>query len=70
MHYNNEEDAKKFFRISNRFIKKAIQKGGKAFIHSSVIQLDERSFGAHGAHGSNCKKGLRFFYLLFEKKRY
>lgn len=39
MHYNNEEDAKKFFRISNRFIKNAIQKGGKVFIHSSAIQL-------------------------------
>ena len=39
MHYNNEEDAKKFFRISNRFIKNALQKGGKVFIHSSVIQL-------------------------------
>ena len=33
---NTEEDAKKFFRMSNRFIKKALDAGGKVLIHSSV----------------------------------
>lgn len=31
-----EEDAKKFFRLSNRFIKRALDAGGKVLIHSSV----------------------------------
>ena len=39
MHYNTEEDAKKFFRLSNRFIKSARDQGGKVFIHSSQLQL-------------------------------
>ena len=39
MHYNTEEDAKKFFRLSNRFIKNAIKEGGRVFIHSSFLEL-------------------------------
>jgi hypothetical protein len=39
LHNNSEEDAKKFFRISNRFIRNTISDGGKVFIHSSVLQI-------------------------------
>ena len=39
LHNNSEEDAKKFFRISNRFIRNTLNDGGKAFIHSSALQL-------------------------------
>ena len=39
LHYNTEEDAKKFFRLSNRFIKNAIKEGGRVFIHSSFLEL-------------------------------
>jgi hypothetical protein len=39
LHYNTEEDAKKFFRLTNRFIKNAINDGGQVFIHSSCLQL-------------------------------
>jgi hypothetical protein len=39
LHNNTEEDAKKFFRLTNRFIKSAISKGGKVFIHASDLQL-------------------------------
>lgn len=34
-----EQDAKKFFRLSNRFIKEALGKGGKVLIHSSELQI-------------------------------
>lgn len=34
-----EEDAKKFFRLSNRFIKNALAAGGKVFIHCSEMQI-------------------------------
>lgn len=34
-----EEDAKKFFRLSNRFIKEALGKGGKVLIHCSELQI-------------------------------
>lgn len=34
-----EEDAKKFFRISNRFIKDAIGAGGKVFVHCSAMEI-------------------------------
>ena len=30
---------KKFYRLTNRFIKSAIVKGGKVFIHASDVQL-------------------------------
>lgn len=36
---NTEEDAKKFFRLSNRFIRKALGSGGKVLIHSSLDQI-------------------------------
>jgi hypothetical protein len=36
---NTEEDIKKFFRITNRFIKNAVSKRGKVFIHASDLQL-------------------------------
>jgi protein-tyrosine phosphatase len=39
LHYNTEEDAKKFFRISNRFISNAIKQGGKVFVHASKMEL-------------------------------
>ena len=39
LHNNTEEDVKKFYRLTNRFIKSAIVKGGKVFIHASDIQL-------------------------------
>lgn len=39
LHYNTDEDAKKFFRLSNRFVKNARDQGGKIFIHSSQLQL-------------------------------
>lgn len=34
-----EEDAKKFFRLSNRFIKDALDIGGKVFVHCSVMEI-------------------------------
>jgi hypothetical protein len=39
LHYNNEEDAKKYFRLSNRFIKNAIKDAGKVFIHASALEI-------------------------------
>ena len=36
---NTEEDAKKYFRLSNRFMKKALETGGKVLIHASVDQI-------------------------------
>lgn len=39
LHNTTEEDAKKFFRLSNRFIKSAISRGGKVIIHCSVLEL-------------------------------
>ena len=36
---NTEEDAKKFFRLTNRFIRNTLQRGGKVFIHASELQL-------------------------------
>lgn len=39
LHNNTEEDAKKFFRLTNRFIKSAVGKQGKVFIHASDLQL-------------------------------
>ena len=36
---NTEEDAKKFFRLTNRFIRNTIKRGGKVFIHTSELQL-------------------------------
>lgn len=34
-----EQDAKKFFRITNRFIRDALEAGGKVFVHCSVMEL-------------------------------
>jgi protein-tyrosine phosphatase len=34
---NTEEDVKKYFRFANRFIKDAVDAGGKVFVHCSVI---------------------------------
>lgn len=34
-----EEDAKKFFRFTNRFIKDALESGGKIFVHCSVMEI-------------------------------
>lgn len=39
LHNNTEEDIKKFYRLTNRFIKSAISIRGKVFIHSSDLQL-------------------------------
>jgi hypothetical protein len=34
-----EEDVKKYFRLANRFIKDAIDGGGKVFVHCSVLEI-------------------------------
>lgn len=39
LHNNTEEDVKKFYRLTNRFIKAAVARGGKVFIHASDLQL-------------------------------
>ena len=39
LHSNTEEDVKKFYRLTNRFVKGAIAKGGRVFIHASDLQL-------------------------------
>lgn len=39
LHSNTEEDVKKFYRLTNRFIKSAVSKRGKVFIHASDLQL-------------------------------
>lgn len=39
LHNNTEEDVKKFYRLTNRFIKGAVLKKGKVFIHASDLQL-------------------------------
>jgi hypothetical protein len=39
LHNNTEEDVKKFYRITNRFIKTALSRKGKIFIHASDLQL-------------------------------
>ena len=36
---STEEDAKKFFRLSNRFIRDALNAGGKVFIHCSDMEI-------------------------------
>ena len=39
LHNNTEEDVKKYYRLTNRFIKSSIIQGGKVFIHASDLQL-------------------------------
>ena len=36
---NTEEDIKKFYRLTNRFIKNAVSKRGRVFIHASDLQI-------------------------------
>jgi hypothetical protein len=36
---STEEDVKKYFRYANRFIKDALDMGGKVFVHCSVIEI-------------------------------
>ena len=39
LHNNTEEDIKKFYRLTNRFIRNGVTKGGKIFIHAVELQL-------------------------------
>lgn len=39
LHSSTEEDIKKFYRLTNRFIKSTVIRGGKVFIHASDLQL-------------------------------
>ena len=39
LHNNTEEDVKKFYRLTNRFMRSAFAKRGKVFIHASDLQL-------------------------------
>lgn len=55
---NHEEDIKKYFRISNRFIKNAVQKGGKVLVHSSNGKSRGPAF-ILAYFISNCKINLK-----------
>lgn len=39
LHSNTEEDIKKFYRLTNRFIKTALAHYGRVFIHAKDLQL-------------------------------
>ena len=55
---NHEEDIKKYFRISNRFIKNALHKGGKVLVHSTNGKSRGPAF-VLAYFISNCKINLK-----------